>query len=97
MALLALAHVFVRQLNRTGAREDSLTDGLASSVCIGSVFSVVMLAYPAILYVIVDKPGGLVVAIARDTRVLVWVVAGFVAGSCHGAFYFVRSYRPYRQ
>ena len=95
-ALLASARFFARTLNRAVTKPESLTDGLAASMTIGSMFSTAVLAYPVILYLVASDPGGLVVSVDRDAALLLWLLVCFVAALLPGILYFVRSYHPYR-
>lgn len=95
-ALLALARVFVRTLNRAVTKPDSLTDGLAASMAIGSMFSIAILAYPVILYIVASNPGGLLVSVDRDIALLLWLMVCFIAALLPGTLYFVRRYCPYQ-
>ena len=94
--LLVLVHVLVRSLSQACIPPRSLATRIAAAVLIGSVFSVAILVYPAILYVMVDDRSTLIAGMGRD-GLLTWVVACFVVASAPGALYFVRSYRPYRR
>lgn len=95
--LLVLVHVLVRSLNHAHILPLSLATRIAAAVLIGSVFSVAILIYPAILYLMVDDRGTLIAGLGRDGGLLTWVVACFAAASAPAALHFVRSYRPYRR